>query len=79
MDAREEEDAATFAFTTILSNLRSKINQTEMTFWVAVDSLSIFTLYGKRDEKIHLERSQHLHKGVACCTQENVSSQNWNF
>ena len=29
MDAREEEDAATFAFTTNLSNLWSKINQSE--------------------------------------------------
>ena len=44
-----------------------------LTHWV----YSLFTVNATK--KYILKGVNILHKGVACCTQENVSSQNWNF
>ena len=44
-----------------------------LTHWV----YSLYTVNATK--KYILKGVNILHKGVACCTQENVSSQNWNF
>ena len=66
------DNASTFAFTTNLSNLQSKINQSEPNWNDLLDHcwLEYISFYGKRYEKRHSWKESNIFsKGVGCCIQ----------